>query len=176
MTEPSEAADGTQLDYLWRRRSDVRLRALVNRLYQQERQQRMEWREGAVKVASVILGSVAFAKVANPDALQWLGALVFAASMASLVFGWGSKSRDAGRRQAEWAGLEREIEALGERGFTEAQVAVWFARANEIEAAEPATNDVLWERSYRKACGIVGVKPNEEVPPPSAWRPIVVLP
>lgn len=178
MTEPEAVlpAPDPESSYLWDRRSNVRLRALANRLYQQERQKHMEWREGLVKVASIVLGSVAFAKVADADALRWLGALVFAASMASLVFGWGNKSRDAGRRQAEWAGLEREIEAAGERGFTEEQVAAWFARANEIEATEPASNHLLFERCYRRACEITGVPPNQTVPKPAAWKPTVVLP
>jgi hypothetical protein len=169
-------APADDFDYLWQRRSDVRLRALMNRLYQQERQARFERREAYVKVASIVLSSVAFSKVASDRALQYLAAIVFAASMLSLVLGWGNKSRDAGRRQAEWAGLERDIEAAGERGFTEVQVAAWFARANEIEATEPAPNGLLLERAYRRACEILGVAPNDKVPAPAAWRPVLQLP
>lgn len=169
--------DEAELTYLWKRRSDVRLRAMVNRLYQQERQARLEQREGLVKVASIVLSSVALSKVADAQFVQIAALIVFVASTMSLVLGWGNKSRDASRRHTEWAGLERDIEAVGERGFTETQVTAWFARANEIEATEPVANKVLLERAYLQACTILGVSPSTEGSVKAAtWRPVIALP
>jgi hypothetical protein len=69
-------------DYLWQRRYDVKVCALMNRIYYQERQRIFEW----------------------------CAAFITASSTASLVFGYGNKARDSVKRSAEWAKLERDIE------------------------------------------------------------------
>lgn len=155
---PQEQADA-EWKYLWQRRSDVRLRVAMNRLYQLERQRRMEFREGLVKVASLVLGSAVAVRLSNGDALAWGGLMVLVGNSASLVFGWGNKARDAARRSAEWVGLERQIEAAGERHFTESDVAGWAARCNEVESGEPAPNERLLERAYLRACESLGAPP-----------------
>lgn len=164
----------TEWAYLHRVRHDLKMRVLMNRLYQQERARRMELREGGVKAASLIAGSVAVAAVTTPDIVRACAAVIFAGTAASLVFGWGNKARDAGRRAAEWIALDRDIAAAGERHFTEVQLNAWMARCNEIEAGEPAANEVLLECCYRKAAEALGVKPAEGGAP--TWRPVFVLP
>lgn len=151
--------DKSDFDYLWGRRSDIQLRALTNRLYQQERQRIFELREGFIKAASIFASSVAFAKVTDVAVVQWCAALIAAGSICALVFGFGNKARDAAKRSTEWAQLERDIEAAGQRTFTEDQLAQWAAKANEIEAGEPAANRILLERCYLRACESLGATP-----------------
>jgi hypothetical protein len=166
--------DQTEWSYLHQRRFDLRLRARMNRLYQQRRQAVMELREGAVKVASLIAGSVALANVANPVTVQIAAAVIFAGTAAALVFGWGSKARDAARRHGDWTAIEREIDAAGERRFSEADLDRWASRCNEVEASEPAPNRFMIERAYRTACTSLGATPTAGGPWP--WVPGLVVP
>ena len=166
--------DTSEWDYLHKRRFDIRLRARMNRLYQQLRQATMELREGAVKVASLLAGSAAIAQVTNAGVVQAAAAVIFAGTAATLVFGWGPKARDAARRGSEWVALERDIEAAGERSFTEPQLDAWAARCNDIEASEPAPNRRMLERAYRMACEGLGAAP--AAGGPRLWLPAVLVP
>lgn len=164
----------TDHQYLWGKRSEIRLRCYANRLYQQERQRIFELREGLVKVSSLVAGSVALARVAEPVFVNWSVAIIFLGTSAALVFGWGGKARDAAKRSTEWARLERDIEAAGERSFTEAQLAEWAGRCNDIEAGEPSLHPGLWERCYLRACQSLG----HTAPPGSVWarlRPAIFI-
>ncbi len=133
----------------------------MNRMYYQERQRIFEWREGFVKAASILAGPIAFAKVADPEIIKWCAVIITGGSTASLVLGYGNKARDSVKRSSEWALLERDIEMAGERDFTEEQINQWFARANEIEAGEPAAHRILLERCYERAAKALGGKPEE---------------
>jgi len=159
----ADSADDTvaqsQYDYLWGRRAAIKLRVLNNRLYHQERQRIFETREGAIKVISILAGSLIFSKLANPDIVLWGAAAVTVSSAVSLVFGFGSKARDSAKRSAEWTLLGRDIEQPGERDFTEVQLASWAARCNEIEVGEPMAHPGLWERCYQRACNSLGQTP-----------------
>jgi len=153
--EPA-AAPQTEHDYLWHRRQELRVRALTNRRYQLERQRVMEWREGAVKVASLAAGSVAIARIADPVLIYSAVAVIFVGTSASLVFGWGNKARDAAKRAAEWVAIDADIAAAGERDFSEDQLNAWEARCNLIESGEPAANLVLLETCQQLACDALG--------------------
>lgn len=148
-----------EFTYLWERRAAIQLRALSNRIYYQERQRIFEAREGWVKAASIIGGSVALAKITDPLFMQILGAVIAGASALSLVFGFGAKARDSAKRNSEWALLEKEIELRGERGFTEDDISKWAAKCNEIEAGEPSPNTWLFEASYQRACTALKQEP-----------------
>lgn len=148
-------------DYLWKRRYKIQERALMNRMYYQERQRIFEWREGFIKAASILAGSIAFAKVADPEVIKWCAVVVTGGSTASLVFGYGNKARDSVKRSAEWAQLERDIELVGEHGFTEEHINQWFARANEIEAGEPAAHRALLQKCYERAAKALGGEPEK---------------
>ena len=168
-------SDAEDFKYLWSRREALRLRALTNRLYQQDRWRILERREGLVKAASLIAGSVALTRVVDPGVVNGCIAVIFAGTAASLVFGWGQKARDAAKRASEWTALERDMEQKGERGFTEADLNTWAARANDVEAGEPAMNSVLFERAYQRACKSLGATPESE----AGWwdrngRPILI--
>lgn len=173
MTDSDATLDG-EWTYLCGRHHALRMRVLINRMYQQERSRRMELREGVVKAASLIAGSVALAAVADTSVVRACAAVIFAGTAASLVFAWGNKARDAGRRAVEWTALDGDIAAAGERHFTEDQINLWSARCNEIEAGEPAANAVLLERCYRRATESLGGRPTPGGPP--TWRPVIVLP
>lgn len=162
-------------DYLQRRRAELKVRTLSNRLYQQERQRVFEHREGLVKVASLVAGSAGIARIAYSDFVVYAGAIIFAGTAASLVFGWGSKARDAAKRASEWALLDRDIDAEGERRFTEQQLDAWTARCNEIEAGEPAQHARLFARCELQACIALNRRP---IGPEPKWlrAPIVFLP
>ncbi len=138
-------------NYLWQRRYDIKLRALMNRMYYQERQRIFECREGFIKAFSILLGSVAFANVSDKEIIKWCVVLITFFTTISLVFGFGNKARDSAKRSAEWALLERDIEQVGERDFTEEKINQWFARANELEAGEPSAHKVLLEKCFVRA-------------------------
>lgn len=145
--------------YLHDRRCRVKLRALSNRLYQQDRARIMERREGIVKAASLVAGSIAFANVVDPLAVKIAAAVIFLGTALSLVLGWGNKARDAMKRANDWILLERDIEAAGERKFVEGQLDQWMARCNEIESGEPAANERRFELAFIRACTSLDQKP-----------------
>ena len=149
----------TEFEYLWSRRSDVRLRALTNRIYYQERQRIFELREGIIKVISIFGGSLAFAKMASPGWVGWCAATITLCTAASLVFGFGTKARDSAKRSSEWALLERDIELAGEREFTELNLSTWRSRCNEIEAGEPSAHPGMFEKAYIRACAALSCTP-----------------
>lgn len=135
-------------------------------MYYQERQRIFDLREGLVKVFSILAGSAVFAKVVPSEVTPWFGIAITAASASSLVFGFGKKSRESEKRSADWALIERDIEARGEREFTEADLNKWAARCNEVEAGEPAPHPGLFERCNQRACESMGSKPGKV----SFWR------
>ena len=145
-----------QVNYLWKRRYDIKVRALMNRMYYQERQRIFESREGLIKAFSILAGSIAFARVADPATIQWCAAVITLSGTASLVFGYGSKARDSVKRSTEWIMLDRDIDQAGERDFTEANINDWCARANEIEAGEPAAHARLLEQCFTRAVTALG--------------------
>lgn len=89
--------------YLWQRRYDIKVRALTNRMYYQERQRIFDQREGFIKAASILAGSFAFAKVTDPKIIQWCAVIITGGSTLSLVFGYGNKARDSAKRSSAWA-------------------------------------------------------------------------
>ena len=145
-----------EYQYLWNKRYQLKVRVLANRIYQQERQRRFDFREGAVKAMSIIAGSVAFINIANQDLIKWCLFLITAFNVISLVFGYGAKARDGGKRAGDWTLLERDIDIVGERDFTEQQLNEWLGRCNEIEAGEPAAHQTLMEISTKRANNALG--------------------
>ncbi|HEY4081353.1 MAG TPA: hypothetical protein VGM81_11685 [Burkholderiaceae bacterium] len=179
METEDETADTPVGDwkYLYERRSELLVHVLSNRFYQQERQRIFEAREGAVKVSSLVAGSVAFVRVADPQLLQICAAVLVVATSISLVFGWGAKARDAAKRCSDWIGLDRDIARTGERSFVEADLDEWKARCCELESSEPAPNHVLWEQSCSRACTALGRTPSKEGAPVLAmWRVPFLIP
>ncbi|WP_072780931.1 hypothetical protein [Duganella sacchari] len=77
-------AHNLDAEYLWNRRAAIQLRALMNRIYYQERQRIFELREGLVKVIAILCGSLAFARIADPGLVQWCAAVITISS-ASLA-------------------------------------------------------------------------------------------
>jgi hypothetical protein len=159
VTEQACGADDTEGKYLWGRRRDLLVRALANRLYYLERQKILERREGLVKVASLVAGSVAIAKVTDARFIQGAVAVIFVGTCSSLVFGWGNKARESAKRAADWVALSVEIEAKGERSFSEDDVSAWAARCHTLETGEPAQNQALFESCYLRACEAQGASP-----------------
>lgn len=175
--EPAQEMSTDEWNYLCERRAELQVHVLANRLYQQERQRIFELREGAVKVISLVAGSVSFVKVADPQFLQVSAAVLVIATSASLVFTWGAKARDAAKRCSDWIALDRDIARAGERYFEERQLDEWKARCNEVESNEPAPNLILWEQSYARACASLGREPNPTgVPWGLRWRRAVLIP
>jgi hypothetical protein len=143
-------------EYLWQRRYNIKLRVLMNRMYYLERQRIFEFREGFIKAASIAAGSVALAKVADQDILQLCAAFITLASTLSLVFGYGNKARESVKLSTEWTHLERDIELIGERDFTEDHLNLWQARCNDIEAGEPPAHKGLLDSCYHRAVTTLG--------------------
>jgi len=166
----------TELDYLWNRHHQLRVRVLSNLLYQQERQTVMQWRDQAAKFGTLLGGTAIFAQwSAASQYVQMLGAAVGLLSLISLTFAFAAKAQDAARRAANWGDLNREIEKAGERVFDETMLNQWFARAGEIEHGEPEQNKGLFQTCYERACMLLGGEPQHRagsVIVPSLLRPI----
>jgi hypothetical protein len=165
----------SDFEYLWNRRCAIQLRALTNRMYAQERQRIFELREGMVKAIAILAGSIAFGRIADQETIQWCAVAITFTSAASLVFGFGSKARDSAKRNVEWSHLERDLEAAGERHFTEEQINLWAARCNEIEAGEPSPHPGLLERSYLRACESLGSQPSKKRSILTRLRPAIII-
>jgi hypothetical protein len=155
----------TETEYLWERRVDIRIRVLMNRIYYQERQRIFEFREGIVKAASIAAGAVTVSKVGEKHIVEICAAIITGSSAVSLVFGFGAKARDSAKRSSEWALIERDIEAKGERSAEEADLNKWSARCSELEAGEPAQNTALIEKCYVRACKALKCTPD----PNASW-------
>lgn len=145
-----------EYQYLWNRRHQLKVRVLANRIYQQERQRKFEFREGMVKAASIIVGSFAFFNIANQELTKWCVFVITAFNVIALVFSYGNKARDSAKRASDWALLERDIDLAGERDFTEQQLNKWLARCNEIEAGEPSAHRRLMELCTKRANDSLG--------------------
>ena len=167
-----------EYQYLWNKHHQLKLRVLANRIYQQERQRRFEFREGIIKAMSIIAGTVAFANVTNQNLLiiKWCLFLITAFNIFALVFGYGNKARDSGKRAVDWTLLERDMEIVGERDFTESQLNQWIARCNEIEAGEPASHHVLMEICTERACNSLGGEYSLKLSCFQKLLPIVFIP
>ncbi|WP_367154678.1 hypothetical protein [Methylomonas sp. HYX-M1] len=163
-------------NYLWQRRYEIKLRALMNRMYYLERQRLFEFREGAIKALSIVAGSVALAKVADPDILQICAALITLGSTFSLVFGYGNKARESVKLATEWTQLERDIDSAGERTFTEAQLDQWQARCSEIEAGEPPAHKLLLNRCNERAVKALGGQSDYKLNFIERILPLVLVP
>jgi hypothetical protein len=163
-------------DYLWHRRYDVKVRTLMNRMYYQERQHIFEFREGIIKALSIAAGSIALAKVTEPEVIQLCAAIITIASTLSLVFSFGNKARDSVKRSTEWASLERDIDKVGERDFTEEQINQWFAQANEIESGEPAANKRLLNKCHDRAITALGGKLDVKLNLFDRYIPPIIIP
>jgi len=173
---PPPTMNDTELDYLWKRHHDLRVRVLSNLLYQQKRQTVMQWRDQASKLGTLFGATAIFAQWSSASHhVQMLGAAIGVLSLVSLTFAFSAKAQDAARRAAHWGDLNREIEKVGERAFDEAMLNQWFARAGEIEHGEPAQNGGLFQKCYERACLLLGGEPRHKegsliVPP--VFRPI----
>jgi hypothetical protein len=167
---------GDNFSYLWQRRYEIKLRALMNRMYYLERQRIFEFREGAIKALSIAAGSVALAKVANQDVLQVCAALITFFSTLSLVFGYGNKARESVKLATQWTQLERDIDGAGERSFTEDQINQWAARCNEIEAGEPPPHKILLELSYERAVEALGGTAEKKLNIVQRYWPLFMVP
>jgi hypothetical protein len=88
-------------EYLWQKRYDIKVRALTNRICYQERGRLFEFREGFIKAASIVAGSVALARVAEPEIIQLCAAFITFTSTLSLAFGYGQKARESIKFSAE---------------------------------------------------------------------------
>jgi hypothetical protein len=133
------------------------VRVYANRMYQQDRWRILERRENAVKAASVILGTAAFAEVKGflGNTSEVIAVLILsfvAVNVVALVFQWGNKARDASKRSSEWTLLERDIQEVGEESATTKDINAWRARCAEIEAGEPSINEHLKWRALQRAC------------------------
>lgn len=171
----------TEREYSWARRNEVLVRSLTNRIYQQERQRKMEFREAAIKVISLVSGSAAFASLPLVSGLSahipaYAGAIVVIATTCSMVFGFAAKARDAAKRSTEWAMLDRDINAIGPQKFTAEQVNEWAARCSEIEAGEPAPNLRLLQRSYERACEATNSTPSKKLGRFERYLPVILIP
>lgn len=160
--------------YLHGRYFDLRHRVISNRLYQQERQSRLESREGVVKVFSLASGTAALAKIADPMVVSVAASIIFIGTAASLVFSWGNKARDAAKRSTEWAALEKDIDHVGARNFTEQQVNEWLSSCSSIENGEPAPNRALFNICSERATRILRGTFNSK--PTPGWHFIIFIP
>ncbi|MGS0743261.1 hypothetical protein ACVBEF_15760 [Glaciimonas sp. GG7] len=151
------------LTHLWTRRHELKVRALMNRMYYLERRRIFEARENSVKIASLIFGTVAFANVASPQVITICAAVITTVTACSLVFSFGAKARDSAQRISEWIGLERSIDLVGEHNFTETDLNQWTARAHDIEATEPAAHQGILDQCHNRACTALGTETNYRI-------------
>jgi hypothetical protein len=106
----------------------------------------------------LLLGSAALVAVTPGGLIKVFAVLVLLGSVSSLVFQWGTKARDAAKRQDEWTSLEKKIVGVGKFDF-ESQLPEWQACAAEIEAGEDAIKKKWFDSSESEARRILKMNP-----------------
>jgi hypothetical protein len=130
-------------NYLWQKRYDVLYRAQLSVLYHRRRERFFAFWDRTVTAVAIAGGSAAFAGLGGPDYVKGAAALVALTSTVGLVFGLAERARRHSELARQFLGLEASILRVGERDFTEVQVAQWTAESREIEAAELPTLGLL---------------------------------
>ena len=130
-------------NYLWTKRYEALYRAELSSLYHRKRERFFENFDRIAKVIAIIGGSVAFANVGGPELVRWSAAVITLTSTVALVFGLGERARRHAELASEFARVQSDIVAHGERDFSEEDIRRWDERTRLLEAKEPATLGAL---------------------------------
>lgn len=152
-------------DYLWSKRHDVLYRVELSVLYHQKRERFFEACDKLAKALAVIGGSAALSRVASPDAVQVVAAIITVSSTLSLVFGFSDRSKRHSELVRNFRQLESDIAGKGERDFTETDLTAWAARERTLETAEPPALGVLVQLCQNELA-IAQCQPKAVVPVP----------
>lgn len=125
--------------YLWSQRHDVLYRVELSAIYHRKRERFFVLLDRGINALGVACGSVAMAQIGGTGVAQWSAGIFTLAATLGLVVGLADLAKRHGALAADFARLEAEIMAAGERDFTETQLAQWSARVREIEVSEPRT-------------------------------------
>lgn len=143
MSEDLSVAGEQEKEYLWGRREGVVYGATLSTMYHRRRERFFSLLDRWDKVLTLVLGASAFVKVFGDDTVTWLGIPFGLLASCSLIFDFAERARQHSQLASAFKGLEADVEAKGERGFTEDDVDAWAARLRRIEADEPATYNIV---------------------------------
>lgn len=98
----------------WQRRSEAVYKCQLSALYHRKLERHFSMLDKCGTALALIAGSAAFSDLLpSAGAKAWAGAVVAAATLPSLVFGWSDKSRSHALMASRFVRIEAEIEAAG---------------------------------------------------------------
>ena len=138
-----ESANQSTSDPCWTDRQNLIYDIRLSALYHQKRARFFDLVDKVCSSVAIFGGASAFAAVAKPEIVQWLGATIALTSTANLVADVPGKSRRHSELVAAFRALEAEIERKGPLEFQRADLNEWAAKRAALEASEPAALTVL---------------------------------
>lgn len=131
-------ADTDARDYQWKRFSDMRYRVELSILYHRKRERFFELLDKLGKAVSVIGGSAALWKLADPQVVMWSAAAVACTSTLSLVMAFSDRARKHSELARGHGAMLAAMTAAGQYAFEDAaNLDRWEAQLYELEAGEP---------------------------------------
>jgi len=122
---------------LWDEREDALYDAELSALYHQKRERFFELLDKLSKAASLIGGSAALWKIADPEVVQGIAMFIAVTSALSLVFSFSDRSRRHAELVSAFRLIIAEIAAKGKRHATEEDINSWHGKIRTLEAKEP---------------------------------------
>lgn len=127
------------LRWLWNERHEIIERARLSVLYHRRRERFFDGCDRTAKAAAIIGASAAWSNALGAEVIRWVAFAITVTSVASLLFDFGGKARRHCELASQFRILEADIERVGKRDFTEAELNQWAARIGTIESGEPAS-------------------------------------
>jgi len=121
-------------DDVWAKRYGVLYRCWLSRIYHQKRERFFDICDNLTKAVAVIAGAASIAKIASPNQLVIVGAIITVTSTISLVVGYAKKARSHADLAKAFIDLEGKILAKGV--FDEQQANAFEAEVLRLEMNE----------------------------------------
>lgn len=131
-------ADDSGFEGRWHRRCVLLFTAAVSYTYHRKRQRFFDLLDKLTKALTVLAGASLLGALVK-DHLPAIGAAISALGLLSLVFGYGDRKQAHKEMAESFMLLRAQVEAAGQRGFTEQQLSGWEADLQRLNAKEPPT-------------------------------------
>jgi|GEM_PF-3354582 len=127
---------GSDRQYLWGQRHLALEKAEVSALYHQKRERFFELLDKYSKATSLLCGSAALWKIANPRVVEAMALAITFLSALSLVFSFSERSKRHAELARGFCLVAGDIVKLG-RDFLDADVNRWNESLYKLDASEP---------------------------------------
>src|SRR5450830_683849 len=136
---PLRNMTGSDRQYLWGQRHLALEKAEVSALYHQKRERFFELLDKYSKATSLLCGSAALWKIANPRVVEAMALAITFLSALSLVFSFSERSKRHAELARGFCLVAGDIVKLG-RDFLDADVNRWNESLYKLDASEPPSS------------------------------------